>query len=124
MGEDYPWAGDRRKALFYDNSVYYYSGVKNQFRVDAYVTETLMADLVLHDRHPSAFLVYLQLWYRSRSGASRVPLSHRGMAHATGLSKSAVQAAIRTLTRRRLIRATRESSTAVPRYTVLRPWRK
>ena len=98
--------------------------MKNQFRVDAYVAETLMADLVLHDRQPSAFLVYLQLWYRSRSGASRVPLSHQDVAHATGLSKSAVQAAIRTLTRRRLVRATRESSTAVPRYTVLRPWRK
>jgi hypothetical protein len=98
--------------------------VRNQFRIDSYVVDTLMADLVLHDHQPSAFLVYLQLWYRSRSAAARIRLSHQDMAQATGLSKSAVQAAIRTLTRRRLIRATRVSSTAVPHYVVLRPWRK
>lgn len=95
-----------------------------QFRVDSYIVETLMQDLVLHDRQPSAFLVYLQLWYRSRNALSRVRLSHQEMADATGLSKSAVQAGIRTLTRRRLIRATRESSTAVPHYVILRPWRR
>ena len=98
--------------------------MRNQFRIDAYVLETLMPDLVLHDRQPSAFLVYLQLWYRSRSASARVGLSHQNMADATGLSKSAVQAAIRTLTRRRLIRAMRESSTAIPQYVVLRPWRR
>jgi len=95
-----------------------------QFRIDAYVVDTLMPDLVLHDRQPSAFLVYLQLWYRSTGRRVRARSSHQQMADATGLSKSAVQAAIRTLTRRRLIRATRESSTAVPQYTVLRPWRR
>ena len=83
-----------------------------------------MADLVLHDHQPSAFLVYLQLWARSATGTSRLQVSHQDMANATGLSKSAVQAAVRTLTRRRLIRATRESSTSVPQYAVLRPWRK
>jgi hypothetical protein len=31
---------------------------------------------------------------------------------------------MRTLTRRRLIRTGRESATAVPHYTVLKPWRK
>jgi Crp-like helix-turn-helix domain len=98
--------------------------VKQPITIDAYVFETLMPDLVLHDRQPSAFLVYLQLWSRSAAGASRsLRVSHQDLAHATGLSKSAVQAAIRTLTRRRLIRATRESSTAVPHYAVLRPWR-
>ena len=96
----------------------------DQFRVDSYVVETLMQDLVLHDHQPSAFLVYLQLWYRSRNALSRVRLSHQEMAEATGLSKSAVQASIRTLMRRRLIRAIRESSTAVPQYVVLRPWRR
>ena len=33
--------------------------------VDAYVLDTLMADLVGHDRQPSAFLVYLFLWRRT-----------------------------------------------------------
>jgi hypothetical protein len=98
--------------------------VRSQFRIDSYVVDTLMPDLVLHDHQPSAFLVYLQLWYRSASAGARVRLSHQDMAEATGLSKSAVQAAIRTLTRRRLIRATRDSSTAIPQYVVLRPWRK
>jgi Crp-like helix-turn-helix domain len=98
--------------------------VKQQVRIDGYVFETLMPDLVLHDRQPSAFLVYLQLWSRSADGPSRLRVSHQDMAQATGLSKSAVQAAIRTLARRRLIRATRESSTSVPQYAVLRPWRK
>ena len=36
-----------------------------QLRIDAYVIETLMRDLVQHDRQPSAFLVYLLLWQRS-----------------------------------------------------------
>ena len=93
------------------------------FHVDTYVMETLMADLVLHDRQPSAFLVYLHLWYRSRS-RGHVAASHQTIALATGLSKSAVQKAVRTLARRRLIHTARESPTAVPIYTVLRPWRR
>jgi hypothetical protein len=95
-----------------------------QIRIDAYVMDTLMPDLVLHDRQPSAFLVYLQLWHRSTGRQPRVQVSHQAMADATGLSKSAVQAAMRTLARRRLVRAARASATAVPAYTVLRPWRR
>ena len=40
----------------------------------------------------------------------------------TGLSKSAVQRGLRTLVRRRLLRVEKASRTAVPAYTVLRPW--
>jgi hypothetical protein len=94
------------------------------FRLDTYVVETLMADLVLHDRQPSAFLVYLHLWYRARGSGRAVRTSHQAMVDATGLSKSAVQGAIRTLTRRRLVRSVRRAITATPEYTVLRPWRK
>lgn len=93
-------------------------------KIDSYVMDTLMPDLVLHDHQPSAFLVYLQLWYRSAGRALRVRLSHREMADATGLSKSAVQAAIRTLIRRQLIASLREGVTEVPQYIVLRPWRR
>ena len=92
-------------------------------RIDSYVIDTLMPDLVLHDHQPSAFLVYLHLWRRV-AGRVRVQASHQEVADATGLSKSAVQGAMRTLTRRRLIRTGRESATAVPHYTVLKPWRK
>jgi hypothetical protein len=96
-----------------------------QVRVDRYVFETLMPDLVLHDHQPSAFLVYLHLWYRAAGRPqARVQTSHQQMAAATGLSKSAVQAAIRTLVRRKLLRAFRHGETATPEYTVLRPWRR
>jgi CRP-like cAMP-binding protein len=95
-----------------------------RFTIDAYVMETLMPDLVLHDRQPSAFLVYLHLCYRSAGRQAPVRASHQDMVDATGLSKSAVQAAIRALARRRLIRSTRQTATAIPEYTVLRPWRR
>ena len=96
-----------------------------QLRIDSYVLETLMPDLVLHDHKPSAFLVYLHLWHQSAARPrAAVRTSHQQMAHATGLSKSAVQSAIRTLMRRKLLRATRNGVTATPEYTVLRPWRR
>jgi len=95
-----------------------------QFKVDAYVIETLLPDLVLHDHRPSTFLVYLYLWYLASGRRVGPRVSHQDMATATGLSKSAVQGAIRILIRRRLVRATREGITAVPQYTVLRPWRR
>lgn len=82
-----------------------------------------MRDLTGHDRQPSAFLVYLLLWHRTfGSGERTVAASHRTIAAATGLSKSAVQASVRTLLRRRLLQQTRASITATPEYTVLRPW--
>lgn len=68
-------------------------------------------------------MVYLHLWRRaSGSRTKRVSASHQSMADATGLSKSAVQMAIRTLPRRRLVQCTRATPTAVPDYVVQRPW--
>jgi len=91
--------------------------------LDPYVFHTLMRDLVGHDRHPSAMLVYLQLAYlASRAPESVVRITHQQLAFETGLSKSAVQGAIRRLGRRRLLHSSRTSSVAVPRYEVLRPW--
>jgi DNA-binding MarR family transcriptional regulator len=97
----------------------------NWIRLDRYVLDTLMADLVGHDRAPSSFLVYLALWSRA-SGRRRMVAraSHRELAEETGLSKSAVQAAVRNLLRRRLVAAAHASATAVPEYTVHRPWRR
>ena len=95
----------------------------NAIRVDRYVLETLMADLVGHDRSPSSFLVYLALW--ARTGGSRgatVRMSHRDLAEETALSKSAIQAAVRNLARRRLVTVTRAWATAVPEYAIQRPW--
>ena len=93
--------------------------------VDAYVLDSLMPDLVGHDRQPSAFLVYLFLWRLAHGTAvmtTQVPL--RDIAEGSGLSKRAVQGALGWLVKRRLISVTRASITAVPVYTVLRPWKR
>ena len=63
--------------------------------LDAYVLDTLMADLVGHDRQPSAFLVYLALWRRTRSeDVDEAAVSLRELAEATGLSRRGVQDAL------------------------------
>ena len=91
--------------------------------VDAYVLDTLMADLIGHDRKPSAYLVYLFLWRRTHgAGQPTVQISLLDIATGTGLSKRAVQDALRSLSRRRLLSIQRESITAIPVYTVRRPW--
>ena len=93
-------------------------------RIDAYVAETLMPDLVGHDKKPSAFVVYLYFWSRlALDRSKKVQVSHQTIADDTGLSKSAVQASVRHLLRRRLIRSELASRTATPVYMLLRPWR-
>lgn len=91
--------------------------------LDRYIVETLMRDLLSHDKRPSAFIVYLYLWMRT-FGEKRpsVHQSHQQLADATGLSRSAVQAAIAVLHKRRLITARHASPTATPEYCVHRPW--
>ena len=99
--------------------------VREQIAVDSYVLDTLMRDLVGHDREPSAFIVYMHLWRRiTVSQSGRVHLSHESIAEATGLSRRTVQRAIATLTRRRLIRSQRASRTATPEYSLLRHWHR
>jgi hypothetical protein len=91
--------------------------------VDEYVFDTLMADLVGHDRQPSAFLVYLFLWRHTRgAGEETAQVSLFDLATGTGLSKRAVQEALRWLSKRRLLSIQRASITAIPLYTVRRPW--
>jgi len=93
--------------------------------VDDYVVDVLMRDLVGHDRAPSAFLVYLHLWSESEGRQKiAVAVSHQMIAEATGLSKSAVQKGIHCLARRKLIKAQKNSPTAIPEYRVLHPWRR
>ena len=93
--------------------------------IDDYIVETLMADLVGHDKMPSAFIVYLYLYWRSAASRRRsARASHQEIANDTGLSKSAVQAAVRNLVRRKLLRTERESITAVPEHFVLRSWKR
>ena len=91
--------------------------------VDRYVLETLMPDLVGHDRSASSFLVYLALWARTGGRAKRTArLSLRTLAELTGLSRRGVQGGVRNLVRRKLVASTRGSITAVPEYAILKPW--
>jgi hypothetical protein len=93
--------------------------------IDQYVIDVLMRDLVCHDRTPSAFLVYLHLWGETEKlGKPGVRASHQTIADCTGLSKSAVQLGVRRLTGRKLLRAQKDSATAIPEYRVLKPWRR
>jgi predicted transcriptional regulator len=91
--------------------------------VDTYVIDVLMRDLISHDRSPSAFIVFIHL-YRHTHGSNRssVHQSHQQIAEATGLSKTAVQGAVRRLLRRKLLAMKRAHRTARPEYVVHRPW--
>ncbi|MEP7001275.1 MAG: helix-turn-helix domain-containing protein [bacterium] len=91
--------------------------------IDSYVLDTLLPDLVGHDRQPSAFLVYLYLW-RHTIGSDQVQIqaSLQDITLGTGVSKRAVQAALGLLVRRKLLSVARAGITAVPTYTVRRPW--
>ena len=92
---------------------------------DDYVLETLMPDLIGHDRALSAFVLYLKLWHATGGPGRRgVALSLTTLAVETGLSKSSVQSAARRLEKRGLVAIRRASPTAVPIYTVLAPWRR
>jgi DNA-binding GntR family transcriptional regulator len=93
--------------------------------LDPYLIDTLMPDLVGHDRQPSALLVYLLLWRLTHgTGVTTVQIPLRDIAAGTGLSKRAVQEALSRLVKRRLIEAVREGITAVAVYTVLQPWKR
>jgi DNA-binding GntR family transcriptional regulator len=99
--------------------------MSKQIPIDSYVLDTLMRDLTSHDKSPATFLVYLYLYSATVSVARKA--KHRSLqmiAEETGLSKSAVQQALRRLARRRLIATRRASKTAVPEYAVLRPWNR
>jgi hypothetical protein len=89
--------------------------------LDPYFVDVLMPDLVGHERSPAAFVIYLYLW-RRMEGRRAVQASYATIALDTGLSRITAQRAIALLLRRRLVSVESDSPTAVPKYTVLRPW--
>jgi DNA-binding MarR family transcriptional regulator len=98
---------------------------KRRVAIDNYVLDVLMRDLVGHDQKPAAFMVYLHLYDQGARNKWRcISASLRTIADATGLSKSAVHAALTHLRRRQLIATTADHITATPRHRVLRHWRK
>jgi DNA-binding MarR family transcriptional regulator len=91
--------------------------------IDDYVLDVLLPDLTGHDHSPAAFLTYVVLWTRLyRSEERTIAVSLQQLAELTGLSKSAVQGAIRLLKRRFLIKITKASATEVPEYELIRHW--
>src|SRR5215471_6663751 len=118
-GIDYLGGGARGQACY---GVLRYSGMQH-IPIDEYVIDVLLPDVAGHDRAPAAFLVYIVLWtalYREEQ--KRVALSLQKLSQGTGLSKSAVQNAVRALKRRGLIKVFKRSPTSVPEYELVRHW--
>jgi replication initiation and membrane attachment protein DnaB len=93
--------------------------------IDRYVIDTLLPDLIGHDKRPAAFALYLWLFAMTRgSGREGAFFSYATLMDRTGLSKSSVQRAVTWLERRELLRVRKASPTATPQYTVLTPWRR
>src|ERR1041384_8746967 len=93
--------------------------------IDDYVLDVLMRDIVGHALQPAAYLVYLHLFGQAaRAKWKPVAASLRSLAEETGLSKSAVQAALELLRGRELIETQSDHATATPTHRVLRHWRR
>ena len=82
-------------------------------KLDDYILETLMRDLVGHDRRPAAFLVYLWLSTQQQIQAQQkqaqqqhahaVTISYQELSESIGISKSSAQSAVGWLVRRKLL---------------------
>lgn len=92
-------------------------------KLDEYVLDSLMRDLVGHDRRPVCFLVYLWLAGEQQRQKKPVRVSYSDLAESIGVSKSSAQAAVGWLLRRKLIAVTRAHVTATPNYIVQTPWK-
>jgi hypothetical protein len=93
-------------------------------KLDDYVTDVLMRDLVGHDKRPVSFLVYLWLAAEQQRRDSAVQISYQDLAESIGISKSSAQAAVGWLLRRKLLLVSKATVTATPKYKVQTPWRR
>lgn len=96
---------------------------QDRLGVDAYVFDALMPDLVGHDRHASAFVVFMFLWRRTRGATRSSVVSLAMIVDGTGLAKRSVQSAMARLVRRRLVELKRSSPTAAASVTLRCDWR-
>jgi hypothetical protein len=92
-------------------------------KLDDYVTDVLLRDLVGHDRRPVSFFVYLWLAAEQQRRKSAVAISYQDLAESIGVSKSSAQGAVGWLVRRKLLEVSKVSLTATPSYAVQAPWR-
>ena len=92
-------------------------------QLDDYIFDTLMRDLVGHDRRPASFLVYLWLATEQARRQTTVQASYQEIAESIGISKSSAQAAVRWLVRRKLLTTAKANATATPSYAARTPWR-
>ncbi len=94
-----------------------------QIALDVYLIDSLLPDLLGHDKRSSSFIVYLYLYRHACEQTNwSIYKSHQSIASATGLSRSTVQGALEHLQSRQLIATSRSHPTAVPLHQVLRPW--
>jgi hypothetical protein len=93
-------------------------------KIDDYVTDVLMRDLVGHDKRPVSFLVYLWLAAEEQRRGGQVQVSYQELAESIGVSKSSAQTAVGWLVRRKLLRVSKATVTATPCYLVESPWRQ
>ena len=93
-------------------------------QIDNYVTDTLMRDLVGHDKRPVSFLVYLWITAEQQRRSAPVRISYQELAESIGISKSSAQSAIGWLVQRRLLAVSKATVTATPVYTAQTPWQR
>jgi hypothetical protein len=98
--------------------------MRDRITLDPYIHGTLLRDLVGHDHKPAAFLIYLWLYAEQQRQGIPIAISYASLAEDTGLSRSASQAAIAWLLRRKLLSVHKEAVTATPVYSVQCPWRR
>jgi hypothetical protein len=101
----------------------YINGRYSMVKLDEYVLDSLMRDLVGHDRRPISYLVYLWLAAEQQRQKKPVSISYSDLAESVGVSKSSAQGAVAWLIRRKLISSTKANVTATPSYAVQTPWK-
>jgi hypothetical protein len=92
-------------------------------KLDEYVLDSLMRDLVGHDHRPVSYLVYLWLVAERQRQNKPVSISYSDLAESVGVSKSSAQSAVAWLIHRKLISSAKATVTATPTYSVQTPWK-
>jgi hypothetical protein len=92
-------------------------------KLDEYVLDSLMRDLVGHDHRPVSYLVYLWLVAEQQRRKKPVSISYSDLAESVGVSKSSAQSAVAWLIHRKLISSAKATVTATPTYSVQTQWK-